>query len=287
MGFLDEIEQLAEFFGLSVSDKDIEDPSFNEDEFLNTKKEQPKKQEQTSSSQPIVSGTQYTRVKNDVSKSLQQMSYDFLKQLRGKPYGSFLPFEYGGKKYKAVLEEHIGGSHVSGKHPGISLFIEKDLFIDKGNKVQFGDETFSKIESKKYQNNFRIPSTGAFVSSFGVVTPTHPDGHKGIDIGSNIGEPVYAIGPGYVKSITSERSNPKGGNTVTTVHKDGEVESYYAHLNSVNVRVGQKVDSNTVIGTIGDSGMIYNGKRRKTAPHLHWELRMNGRQVNPMDIMKI
>lgn len=58
------------------------------------------------------------------NKELQQIAYDILSKHRNQPYGFSVPFEYDGKKYLGVIEEHDGGN-VPGKHPGVSLFIEK------------------------------------------------------------------------------------------------------------------------------------------------------------------
>lgn len=135
-------------------------------------------------------------------------------------------------------------------------------------------------------SKYRIPCEGSIVSRHhpGVATPTHKRGHFGVDLGAPKGTPVYAIGPGIVTKKYTEANNKKGGNAVITTHEGGKVTSYYAHLDSVNVSVGQEVDQNTQIGTVGTSGMIYNGKKRYTAPHLHWQVKINRQDINPLAI---
>lgn len=135
-------------------------------------------------------------------------------------------------------------------------------------------------------NKYRAPVEGTIVSRHhpGVPTPTHEKGHFGVDLGAPKGTPVYAIGPGIVIKIYTEKTNPKGGNSVITAHEDGQVNSYYAHLDTVNVGIGEQVNQNTKIGTVGTSGMIYNGKKRITAPHLHWQVKIKRHDINPLSI---
>ena len=135
-------------------------------------------------------------------------------------------------------------------------------------------------------HNYRMPAEGNLVSRHipGIPTPTHPAGHFGLDIGGKTGDPVYAIGPGIVVQIFNEANNPKGGNSVKISHEDGTMTSYYAHLDSINVSVGQQVDQNTQIGTMGTSGMIYDGKKRITGPHLHFQVKVNGKDVDPLSV---
>ena len=138
-------------------------------------------------------------------------------------------------------------------------------------------------------DKYRLPVEGQIISTHapGAATPTHPKGHFGLDIMNETGTPVYAIGPGEVVQITTETDNPKGGNAVSILHEDGKIKSYYAHLNTVSVSVGDEVDQSTIIGTVGTSGMIYNGKKRITSPHLHFQVKVNGSDIDPKSISNI
>lgn len=139
------------------------------------------------------------------------------------------------------------------------------------------------IESKPISGQYRIPAEGGLVSRHhpGVATKTHAKGHFGWDIGNSLGTPIYSIGPGEVIAVTNEGNNPKGGNAVKISHENGNVISYYAHLDQVNVRVGEQVNQNSQIGTMGTSGMIYNGVKRNTKPHLHFQVKVNGTDIDP------
>ena len=138
-------------------------------------------------------------------------------------------------------------------------------------------------------DKYKLPVEGQIISTHapGAATPTHPKGHFGLDIMNEAGTPVYAIGPGEVVQITTETDNPKGGNAVSILHEDGKIKSYYAHLDTVYVSVGDEVDQNTTIGTVGTSGMIYNGKKRITSPHLHFQVKVNGSDIDPKSIANI
>ena len=138
-------------------------------------------------------------------------------------------------------------------------------------------------------DKYKLPVEGQIISTHapGAATPTHPKGHFGLDIMNEAGTPVYAIGPGEVVQITTETDNPKGGNAVSILHEDGKIKSYYAHLDTVSVSVGDEVDQSTIIGTVGTSGMIYNGKKRITSPHLHFQVKVNGSDIDPKSISNI
>jgi len=166
-------------------------------------------------------------------------------------------------------------------NPELELEIQ-ELFRYLGIGAGSGGPGVETTQVGKY----RIPTQGTIVSRHhpGAATPTHAQGHFGVDLGAARGAPVYAIGPGVVTKVYDESNNKKGGNAVITSHEGGQVTSYYAHLDSVSVSVGQQVDQNTQIGTVGTSGMIYGGKKRHTAPHLHWQVKVNRQDINPLAI---
>jgi murein DD-endopeptidase MepM/ murein hydrolase activator NlpD len=99
--------------------------------------------------------------------------------------------------------------------------------------------------------------------------------HNGMDFSAPTGTEVYATGDAVVKEI--ERTNRSGGygNLIILDHGFGIV-TYYAHLEDVNVRKNQKVSRGEIIGFVGNTG-------KSTGPHLHYEVRRNGRPVNPIN----
>ncbi|MFN3554728.1 MAG: M23 family metallopeptidase [Bacteroidales bacterium] len=97
--------------------------------------------------------------------------------------------------------------------------------------------------------------------------------HTGVDFTAPTGTPIYAPGNGRV--ITVERNRHGYGMMVVIDHGYG-YQTLYAHLSRFNVRVGQEVKRGEVIGFVGNTGV-------STAPHLHYEVIRNGRQVNPVN----
>lgn len=96
--------------------------------------------------------------------------------------------------------------------------------------------------------------------------------HEGIDFSAPIGTEIYATGDGVV--IAVEITNSGYGKFVEIDHGFG-YSTLYAHMDGFNVRPGQKVNRGDVIGWVGNTG-------KSTAPHLHYEVRINGRPVDPI-----
>jgi murein DD-endopeptidase MepM/ murein hydrolase activator NlpD len=101
-------------------------------------------------------------------------------------------------------------------------------------------------------------------------------GHCGVDLGTTLGEPVFAIFDGVIERI--ERDEARGANAgryVRIGHKDGTVVSRYIHLDSIRdeLREGVRVHGGELIGRLGRSGVEHSGA------HLHFavSLRPSGR----------
>ena len=94
--------------------------------------------------------------------------------------------------------------------------------------------------------------------------------HKGVDIGARYGLPVRAVAPGTVQSAGWGGGY---GNLVTIRHDDGTITSY-AHMSRILV-YGGRVAAGDQIGRVGSTG-------RSTGPHLHFEVRRSGEQLNPL-----
>jgi hypothetical protein len=102
------------------------------------------------------------------------------------------------------------------------------------------------------------------------VDPSKTAMHNGIDFSGKPGAPVSAVLPGTVKSAGAKGQY---GNMVEVEHKDGTI-SYYAHLDGVNVKPGDKVDQGTPIGTIGSTG-------KSTGAHVEFGVRKDGKPIDP------
>jgi murein DD-endopeptidase MepM/ murein hydrolase activator NlpD len=97
-----------------------------------------------------------------------------------------------------------------------------------------------------------------------------PDFHAGIDLASGAGAPVHAPAPGAVTF-----AGARGGHGLAVVLDHGSsVRTLYGHLSRVSVRTGQRVERGQLLGQSGNTGA-------STGAHLHYEVHVAGRPVNP------
>jgi murein DD-endopeptidase MepM/ murein hydrolase activator NlpD len=99
--------------------------------------------------------------------------------------------------------------------------------------------------------------------------------HSGIDFKGGIGSPIYAAAEGRV-TFAGWRGGY--GKTVEVTHPNGMM-TRYAHLSRIDVRPGQPVAAGATLGGLGNTG-------RSTGPHLHFEVRINDRAVNPRPFLE-
>ena len=96
--------------------------------------------------------------------------------------------------------------------------------------------------------------------------------HAGMDFSASIGTDVYATGDGKVIKVGWQTGY---GKTIVIDHGFG-YQTVYAHLNDYHTKVGRKVVRGEVIGAVGNTG-------KSTGPHLHYEVHVKGRVVNPVN----
>ncbi len=97
--------------------------------------------------------------------------------------------------------------------------------------------------------------------------------HAGLDFTCPKGTPIQATGGGKVIKVLRKRT---GYGTHVIIDHGYGYQSLYAHMASVSVKKGDKVKRGQQIGTVGNTGT-------STAPHLHYEVRLNGEKVNPIN----
>ena len=118
------------------------------------------------------------------------------------------------------------------------------------------------------------PVRGLFTSAFGYRSDPFTGRrafHRGIDIVAPAGKEVHATGDGIVTRAGRAQAL---GNAVYISHGFG-YSTRYGHMSRVHVKVGQKVSRGDVIGLVGSSG-------RATGTHVHYEVHVDGRAVNPL-----
>lgn len=134
------------------------------------------------------------------------------------------------------------------------------------------------------QGTVAIPSTEPvrgtrFTSGYGVRSDPFRGRaamHAGIDLAGPIGTPIYATADATVGR--SEYNSGGYGNLVELEHGHG-IQTRYGHLSKSLVRAGQRVKRGDMIGLMGSTG-------RSTGSHLHYEVRIDGKAVNPVPFLQ-
>ncbi len=99
--------------------------------------------------------------------------------------------------------------------------------------------------------------------------------HRGIDIGAKEGTPVIATANGIISEASMQGD---WGNLIVISHSGG-YETWYAHLKSFNSKEMQHIKKGEIIGYVGNTGL-------STGPHLHYEVKLNGDWLNPLDYIE-
>ena len=146
-------------------------------------------------------------------------------------------------------------------------------FTTKDGKSNFYDQD----GKSSIKTLMKTPLNGARLSS-GFGNRKHPilgftKMHRGVDFAAPIGTPILAAGDGLI-----EYSGWNGayGKYIRIKH-NGTFKTAYAHLSKIYKKTGTKIKQGDIIGTLGSTG-------RSTGPHLHYEILISGRQVNPLRI---
>ena len=124
-----------------------------------------------------------------------------------------------------------------------------------------------------------IPLIGKYTvsNSFGErIDPftSQPAFHTGVDLSTDHGTPVVAALKGRVTKVVPNNDKSGYGNYIEITHPN-QVTTLYGHLSSILVKENQELQKGELIGLVGDTG-------RSTGPHLHFEVQVAGKPVNPM-----
>lgn len=161
---------------------------------------------------------------------------------------------------------------------------------EQDNRPQAHNNTVSEQNNMAIEHTYNNPSVDSFVPTglplrgTNTITSCYKirwnRPHNGIDVIGN--QTIYAVGSGNVVKIVNNctvgNSKCGGGygNYVEIKHND-TYTTKYAHLSNVNVKVGDRVTTNTQIGIMGNTG-------HSTGKHLHFEILRSGIQINPRKI---
>ncbi len=149
-------------------------------------------------------------------------------------------------------------------------------------RVMFSDKTVDYFDDRGQSIRralLRTPVAAAHITS-GFGMRMHPllgytKMHKGVDFGAPTGTPIFAAGNGVIEDIGMRN----GYGRYIRIRHNGTLATAYAHMSrfGTSMHQGARVAQGEVIGYVGMSG-------RATGPHLHFEVHVNGQQVNPMSV---
>ncbi len=147
--------------------------------------------------------------------------------------------------------------------------------IDNDNKALA--EAYAQRTPQRWSGGFALPVDGAPTSNFG--TRSYYNGrarspHAGVDFTSEPGTPIRASNHGAVALAAPLYFT---GNTVIIDH-GARLFSVFAHLSEFQVKAGEVVMPDTIVGLVGATGRV-------TGPHLHWSVRLNGARVDPLSLV--
>jgi len=151
-----------------------------------------------------------------------------------------------------------------------------DPTLERLEKILEAHEAYEKMKYEALQLPLQVPLTtiSRMTSGFGIRRDPFRHTiamHAGVDFKSDLNSAVYATADGKVNIAGWEGAY---GRMVEIVHDNG-VATRYAHLNSITVAVGDRVKRGDMVGRLGNTG-------RSTGPHLHYETRVRGRAVDPV-----
>ena len=134
-------------------------------------------------------------------------------------------------------------------------------------------EEQERIDAMPDVNGIKLavtPISGTITSRYGVSSSIRKSTHTGLDVAAKTGTDIKVVSDG---TVTFAKYNGSYGNLVKVEHGNG-VETWYAHTSKMYVSVGDVVKAGDVIAAVGSTG-------NSTGPHLHFEIRINGEDVNP------
>lgn len=170
----------------------------------------------------------------------------------------------------AIGEREISGYIIRENGRKVDLEIEEEKILSEPVTRIVARGT-AKRPTTVATGAFSSPTRGRLTSRFG---PRWGTMHNGIDVAGPTGTPIKSADAGRVEFAGYRGSY---GNLVIINHENG-YQTYYAHLNAINVSRGERVFKGAKVGSMGNTG-------RSTGPHLHFEVRKNGQPTNPLNFV--
>jgi murein DD-endopeptidase MepM/ murein hydrolase activator NlpD len=186
---------------------------------------------------------------------------------------------FGPEAGRGSRDRGIGGATTPSAYPSGGPSASEELnrltetIMQEGENLRALDRLMARASKALAALPSRWPVRGSVNSEYGNrKSPWTGDRefHAGMDIGANRGTAVQAPAAG---TVVFAGTAPEYGTTVIVDHGQ-DIKSLYGHLSQVSVKPGQKVERGTLIAYTGNTG-------RSSGPHLHYEILVKGRPVNP------
>jgi LysM repeat protein len=170
------------------------------------------------------------------------------------------------------------------KNDGSDIVIGEKLIIPEGVQPRTAVRSYKPTKTPFSNKVAPAPSVNSpagsgylWPSSVTYISQYYGWRHTGLDIAGPIGSPLYATKAGTV--IKSQCGWNGGYGCYVIVDHGGGVQSVYAHASQLYVSYGEKVARGQTVALMGSTG-------RSTGPHIHFEIRVNGRRMNPLQYIR-
>lgn len=176
---------------------------------------------------------------------------------------------------------------VDGKYPSERLKVSKKMVNPPksvAERIQREQSEvgaiYDRVTQEKFWNGpFQLPINSSITSVFGtkrIYNKKLKNFHGGVDLRAAVGTPIRAPSSGVV---VLAKDLYYTGNTVILDHGYGVI-TIYAHMSRLDVKEGEKIQANTVLGLSGKTGRV-NG------PHLHWQAVIHHKKINPIELTTV
>jgi len=168
--------------------------------------------------------------------------------------------------------------------PSGPLVITPGTIQNLNEKARSLESNLNSLLNYYESDNLRLASTPSIMPTAGWISSVY--GHRndpftgswvmhwGLDISTNLGNPIMATADGIVIKVETDRYL---GKNVTVSHGNGYT-TLYAHMSNFAVKAGQKVKRRDIIGYIGQTG-------KAAGPHVHYEVFKDGKRVDPRNFL--
>lgn len=201
---------------------------------------------------------------------LSPQTFEFIKN----EYNRIMSVDMDAGEFAASAKKVIGQAESAVPQESVDTEQTENKKSTKTVKSASDGNTLAVMSLFKSDEEITVPVHGEITSEYG--NRTNPVSgeylmHSGIDIAADSGEEVRAAYSGIV-SVTG--SNSVSGNYIGLIHRDGS-ETFYCHCSKIIAKKGDVIRAGETVALVGSTG-------RSTGPHLHFEIEVNGKTVDPL-----